>query len=365
MPEKTIWKADPHTTAKHEILRRYLEGWFPILGSWQGRVHYLDAFAGPGVYEGGEPGSPIVALETLLDHSSFPRLNCEFVFTFLEPRADRFGSLKDQLQELENARGGFPPNVTVIRQQLKFDQGAEQILSGLKGDLAPTFAFIDPFGFKDIDLELVGRLLSFDRCEVLFTFMFDSVNRFLSEGKVAPHLEALFGTDGYEIAAGKTGNDRKEFLHDLFTRQLKAVCKFEHVTSFEMIDNRGHTIYFLFYGTRSLKGLEVMKRAMWKADPGSGSRFMDRFAGHQVLFAGEHVDVGPLRKALLTTFAGKDVSVEEIERFVLTETPYGPGHWKQPVLKPLEKDGIIEVLSSPRKKRYAFPAGTMLRFLVT
>lgn len=108
-----------------------------------------------------------------------------------------------------------------------------------------------------------------------------------------------------------------------------------------------------------------MKRAMWKADPGSGSRFIDRFAGHQILFAGEHVDVGPLRKALLTTFAGKDVSVEQIERFVLTETPYGPGHWKQPVLKPLEKDGVIEVLSSPRKKRYAFPAGTVLRFLVT
>lgn len=34
-------------------------------------------------------------------------------------------------------------------------------------------------------------------------------------------------------------------------------------------------------------------------------------------------------------------------------------------MKPLEKDGVIEVVSSPRKKRYAFPAGTTLRFLVT
>ena len=30
-PKTTIWKLDPHTSAKHAILRRYLQAWAPIL----------------------------------------------------------------------------------------------------------------------------------------------------------------------------------------------------------------------------------------------------------------------------------------------------------------------------------------------
>ena len=45
-PKDTIWEIEPHTQAKHEILRRYLGAWFPILGTHNQRVvynrHYTD-----------------------------------------------------------------------------------------------------------------------------------------------------------------------------------------------------------------------------------------------------------------------------------------------------------------------------------
>jgi len=92
-PDSTQWPLEPHTAAKHEILRRYLNAWFPILGSHHGRVVFLDGFAGPGIYSHGEPGSPIVALRTLFEHSYFHQLKCEFVFWFLESRRDWFEAL--------------------------------------------------------------------------------------------------------------------------------------------------------------------------------------------------------------------------------------------------------------------------------
>lgn len=49
----TIWPLDPHSPAKHAILRRYLQACVPILGRTHGRVVYIDGFAGPGVYTGG------------------------------------------------------------------------------------------------------------------------------------------------------------------------------------------------------------------------------------------------------------------------------------------------------------------------
>src|SRR5258708_7800794 len=100
----TVWPSQPHTRAKHAILQRYLEAWFPILTRQAFRLHqqystlklreilFIDGFAGPGEYERGEPGSPVVSLKAALDHSaSFP---IPVRMLFIEYREDRFEHLK-------------------------------------------------------------------------------------------------------------------------------------------------------------------------------------------------------------------------------------------------------------------------------
>jgi three-Cys-motif partner protein len=67
-PKETVWPLEPHSFGKHIVLRRYLKAWLPILGTTQGRIVFIDGFAGPGEYTGGEQGSPIIALEALGAH---------------------------------------------------------------------------------------------------------------------------------------------------------------------------------------------------------------------------------------------------------------------------------------------------------
>ena len=67
-PTETLWELDPHTTAKHEILRRYLGAWFPILNRHHGRIVYIDGFAGPGRYIGGEPQAHAYGRGRILVH---------------------------------------------------------------------------------------------------------------------------------------------------------------------------------------------------------------------------------------------------------------------------------------------------------
>jgi three-Cys-motif partner protein len=363
-PDSTQWPLEPHTAAKHEILRRYLNAWFPILGTYNGRVVFLDGFAGPGIYSRGEPGSPIVALRSLLEHSSLPRLKCEFIFWFLEPQDDRFESLEAQFELFKQRHGGLPPNVKVKLEQTTFEAAATATVGYLeqqKRRLAPTFAFIDPFGFSGAPLELLGSLLAFDHCEVFFTFIYNNVNRFLLEEGVSHHLDTLFGTRDYVQAGGLSGQSRKQFLHDLYERQLREHCGFTYVRSFEMVDRSGHTAYFLFHGTRSLTGLRAMKEAMWKVDVGGGIRFSERFAGQEVLFSRDAIDVTPLRAALLERFAGRSASIEDIEAFVLADTPFSASHYKTAVLRELEQAGVIRVLTQ-RARRFSYPAGTRIMF---
>jgi len=63
VPTDTIWELEPHTAAKHQILKLYLQPWFRIMAqSNEPRLNYIDGFCGPGRYKKGEPGSPLVAL---------------------------------------------------------------------------------------------------------------------------------------------------------------------------------------------------------------------------------------------------------------------------------------------------------------
>ncbi len=372
MADEPIWPLEAHTRAKHELLRRYLAAWFPILTNrgFNRRVLFLDGFAGPGIYANGEPGSPIIALDTLVNHKHFPNLaHSEFVFHFVEPDRERFDSLEEQLR-LFWARhpGGQPANVKVACYNDNFEARATGLVSTIreqKKKLAPTFAFIDPFGWSGAPLTLIRDLLSFDRCEVLFNFMFDSVNRFVADERpgVARHFAELFGTeeDEHRAAASLKGEARKQFLRDLYASRLKAVAGFTHVRSFELMDlERGRTAYYLMYGTRHAKGLEVMKDAMWALDPTSGTKFSG-FAGEQQMLFEPEPHFGPLRDAIEAAFAGKKVTVDEIERFVVEETDYKTTHYKKNVLKVMEVEGAIRC-ETARKMAGTYPPGTVLRF---
>ena len=168
----------------------------------------------------------------------------------------------------------------------------------------------------------------------------------------------------FRSALALSGEERKAFLRDLYKRQLHDVGGFPFVRSFEMIDvDRGRTAYFLMFGTRHHKGLEVMENAMWAIDTVAGARFTGSDGNQQVLFSPE-IDTVPLRKALVERFAGQSVKVEAIERFVIEEPDYKKTHYKKQVLKVLEEEGMV-VCESYRKRQLTYPPGPILRFLPT
>src|SRR5205814_10140910 len=114
-PKTTLWSIDEHTRAKHEILRCYLAAWLPIMTTTNERIIYLDGFAGPGKYEGGEDGSPIIAIDTFLNHAHGQIRTKEVLFLFIEQDHDRYEYLRQLL-----AQCSFPPIVRYIPFDVSF-----------------------------------------------------------------------------------------------------------------------------------------------------------------------------------------------------------------------------------------------------
>ena len=85
---------EDHTVGKHRVLQRYLEAWLPIMLRSNERVLFVDAFAGPGEYTRGEKGSPVIALEAFLSHSSRNLMTGDLSFVFIEKDPPRAQHLK-------------------------------------------------------------------------------------------------------------------------------------------------------------------------------------------------------------------------------------------------------------------------------
>jgi len=360
-PKETLWELGPHTSAKHEILRRYLGAWFPILNKWHNRIVYIDGFCGPGRYRGGEPGSPLIALEVAASHRKM--MQGEVVFWFIDERQDRIEHLKQELEKVQT-----PAHFKVIPDTGRFHEKIGEIIDHIKedsGNLAPTFAFIDPFGFSGIPLALIERLLKHKRCEVFITFMVDAINRFLQdpEHNVVQHIVEAFGTKE-AINLAKGGGDRVVRLRELYQSNLERVA--EYVRYFEMRDRQNRTQYYLFFATNHERGHVKMKEAMWRVDPDGEFRFSDATNPNQwVLF---DVDTATaLVSQLRDEFRGKGhVTCSEVRRFVEDRTPFLKKHMTA-ALKMEEDCGAIavEALKVDGKKRRAgtYPDDARLCFL--
>jgi hypothetical protein len=64
------------------------------LAATSNRIIYLDGFAGPGIYEDGKEGSPLIALRTAIDHIHQPRFKAEIKFAFIENDLERASMLR-------------------------------------------------------------------------------------------------------------------------------------------------------------------------------------------------------------------------------------------------------------------------------
>lgn len=207
-----IWSIEPHTQAKHEILRYYLGAWFPILATTQRRLVYVDGFAGPGEYEGAEDGSPIIALKVARDHifkDKLQRSGMNLVFFFIEKDESRFQNLQRMLGKLQ-----LPANFKIITECNSFALAFGDVLTELeqqKKQLAPAFVFIDPFGPTGFPMSLIERLAKQAKSEVLITFNYQSlIQWFLQDESKHDHIDELYGSGIWRPALNILDSNKKE-----------------------------------------------------------------------------------------------------------------------------------------------------------
>lgn len=359
-PKETLWEMEPHTLAKHEILRLYLRAWVPILGQSIPRWNYVDGFCGPGRYTGGEDGSPVIALKTAIEQTARIQ-GCSPYFWFIDHRQDRIDYLQDILKKVE-CPVSFRVHVEQGEFHRVFNLNAPPMLLENKR-VAPTFSFVDPFGFGGIPYALISEILSNKSCEVFINFSVEFINRFLEHpnDKTVNHIVEAMGTDEC-LTLAKSGENRIESLRRLYQKQLEKVARF--VRHFEMRGSRNEIVYYMFFASNNSLGHIKMKEAMYVAG-NENFVFSDKNDPNQdYLFDVDHTDT--VCRMILERFGTeKGVRIGKILEFIQDSTPFLKKHMNK-ALELLDQQGKLRVLdrlaSGDTRRKGTFPDGAVVNF---
>lgn len=270
------WVYREHTSAKHEVYRKYLNPWVNKLTSYNERanqynkIRIVDCFAGRGSYvrtvdcepqrleeittPANIPGSPQIILDKLTQRSSqFTEAEC----IFIEHNRENFENLEDNLAETT----GVDSSININTIHGKFQETILELVE-TDGSDYPTLFFIDPFGFKSLDYDVVTEIGSTNQFEFLVTFMSRDINRFFENEDHLPALRNLFGEDDFHEKVGEYDAENWEPLVEYYTDRLEENGP-EHTFEYLITEpDTRQTVYYLVFGTNKGHGLKVMREVM-------------------------------------------------------------------------------------------------------
>lgn len=378
-PSSWVYKA--HTAAKHQLLQAYLKRWIPILARRADamrkpvvRLMLVDAFAGRGRYEGGQPGSPLVMAQLANEVVTYlagttVKATVEVDCAYIEPDEGNFSALAS---EITAAQAKAHPHV-ILRDPIKstFAAGIGPLLSDAQRLDAPIFVFIDPYGFGDIPLKTIAQILALPQAEVLITYMVSFVNRFIEQDDRDSAFADLFGMTPEQLVTVRETvarqPDREQFLLDGYMRRLIRVAGAKFTHPFRMNHETGHgTLYYLVHASTNPKAVREMKLAMKSGrEHGEYAYFgPDDFAKRSQLRLIKPDDPQLLKVHLLQNYAGQIVEWEKLLDSVVPDPRcyYFDDRSVRRTVNELRKEGKLRVTRLGKDWTNALARGDRVHF---
>ena len=265
----------PHSQAKLDLYKAYLEKYLPILSLAKGitKINLYDIFCGIGLYDDGNIGSPLIAVNTinktneLFDLKGWKRKS--ITLTINDGNSSKVEKVRNLLNETKIS------NCQISFNALDANEMLEKVILEVNGFSSSerNLVFIDPYGYSEIDREKLIALLNKGYTEIVLFLPVMQMYRF-SEVAVND-----FERKCYE--------DLRKFINEFLpnSNEFDSVFDFinEVTTAFSFngkyfscshyIERGKGNYYAVFFITSHIYGLERMLEVKWNADPSKGKGF--------------------------------------------------------------------------------------------
>lgn len=282
--KKTFFKQKLfHTEAKLELYGKYLETFLLILslsGIYK-KIKIFDLFSGTGLYEDGSKGSPLVAYEATLrtqnEIHKKKRNNIEVTLIINESNIEYYDKLCNVMDKLETN-----DNLKIKKFNKDFQTILTELLDflGQKNTDTATLIFLDPFGYKEIKLEIINELLSNRQTEIFLFLPIIDIYRFLKPAqkqnkKEYASIKKIIHDLGLQDDSALDNID----MQRNFIESLRMALNFndKYFSGSFYLEKMKGQYYAIFFMTSHIYGLDRFLDTAWKIDSelGKGSRILN------------------------------------------------------------------------------------------
>lgn len=259
-----------HSEIKVRLLSLYLERYLNVLNQspFTNDVNVYDLFCSEGIYENGGKGSPICILEIIkgiyeenIKSGKGGKFNC----LFNDNDVAKIAKLKDSISTLDL----HDPAMGALNfGEKEYKVILNDVINEIKGFQSKKgFIFIDPYGYKDIQVKDIKGLLQSKKTEVLLFLPTQFMFRFEKNGTpqcLKDFISELLPTEDWPKSSTGLG-----FIDTLKEAFRKNIGNEYFVDSF-IITRDKNQFFCLFFFTSHIYGFDRMLDAKWKIDEEEG-----------------------------------------------------------------------------------------------
>ncbi len=274
---------EPHTKAKHQILEDYVSDWIFILcGNNIGKkktVTLIDGFCGGGMYRDKEHqfwyGSPIRlinaverGLERVKIDKSKPDYELNVKYIFIDNCQSHLDCLKKQM--INSGLEHYVNNSELCSFVCaKFETQVDILINLLRKRKGSSLFFLDPFGYKDVSMYSIRKIIGLRKSEIIYTFMIDFIKRFLKRKNESSYHNVFYNileSEGYFNDANLEENNfsQNKYIRNESLRLFRDKGQAPYVYSFALLPKGNTVLYYLIHLASSPTAQKVIKNSLWK-----------------------------------------------------------------------------------------------------
>lgn len=342
----------PHSEAKVEMYERYLRLYLTILCrvSYIKEINIYDVFCGKGIYDNGKNGSSIRAFNVIKEVMTSWNSNTKITLHLNDINEENINTAKAYIEN----NGSDKSKDFNIEYSTK---DACELLNNLSDELLTTnkdnrnFIFIDPYGYKEVKKDVIERLMSNGKTEILLFIPINFMARFrkaaVENATIAGYkplndfLMSFFPDDhpmnGYEDISDM---DFIKYVKDALSFKERFFC-----SSF-YIERSRNNYFSLFHITSNFTGYKKMIEAKWSLSAG-GEGFDQQQYIMPSMFAEE--DRKNIIRTELIKYLSRQRTNKELNYFIF-KLEFLPKHLTD-VLKEMLAENLIKIEQIPRTKK--------------
>lgn len=341
----------PHSKAKVRFYKSYLDLYLRVLCNAEmiDTINIYDVFCGMGIYDDGGKGSPIEAHEVIIEIvEQFNPVNKNINLFINDKSYKRVSSVMNYIHQNGGCNGSYTPICSSMDGEIFLDQLSRSLRSTPSD--TRNLIFIDPYGYKEVKKDVIERLMSNGKTEVMIFLPISFMNRFTNHAmahKEVAMFEPLrkfvdsFFSDNHPIIRGEQLN------HLQYIEYVTEALRFNnnyYSTSYH-IERSPNNYFALFFLTSNIYGYEKILETKWKLDEKDGNGFeLPRQPGLFDDFDAEEskkIIFDKLYQLTMSFLNEKSRTNSELYYFALNKE-YLPKHMTK-VLKFMSDNNIIEI----------------------